>query len=156
MMGYSGHVANRFTIVVLLAALVIVAMASDVLSNGAPSRTAGTSMAWTGFLYGMPALLAMLIMAGQRWAFMACVMYATVGLALDISTVVQDITGPASYRGGLIFSGMTGAINFLLIVLGGWTFMQGGPGPKPPASRPPSPLHPSASESDEPARSRRS
>ena len=153
-MGYSGHVANRFTIVLLLTVLVIATSAGDTVFHGPSSRTASASIAWTGFLYGIPAVLAVLILACQRWASMACVMYATIGLALDISTVVQEITGPASHRGGLILSGITGPVNFLLIVLGGWTFMQGGPGTKLPTSRPPNPLHPSASESDEPARSR--
>lgn len=144
MMGYSDRVTNRFTIVFLLAALVITTIASDTFSGGAPSRTAGNSLAWTGFLYGVPIALGVLVIARQRWALMACVMYATIGLALDISTIVQELTAPTSPGGGLIFSGITGAVNALLIVMGGWAFMQGGLESKLPASRPPSPLHPPA------------
>jgi hypothetical protein len=51
-------------------------------------------LGWGLFLYGLPLALIGCLLARQRWALMAAVMYGTVGLALDISTVVQGLTKP--------------------------------------------------------------
>jgi hypothetical protein len=113
---------NRVIMLALLALLIAVA---DYPPDGGPVRI--------GFAYGLPLLLALLIVAGQRWAFMACVMYATVGLALDIATIVQD--RPAS---PFVLSA---AANCLLIILAGRAFMHeaGTPRSTPPPNPPPPP-----------------
>ena len=54
---------------------------------------------------------------------MAAVMYGTVGLALDISTLVQGLTKPEVPQMVTAMSGVTGLLNFLLIVFGGKGFL---------------------------------
>ncbi len=108
---------------VLVALVVVAALASwaapDVM--GGPQRS--LSYGWLGFLYGIPLMLAGALVSGQRWALMAAVMYGTVGLALDLSTVVQELTQGPSHPAVLAASGVTGLLNFLLILLGGRGFL---------------------------------
>jgi hypothetical protein len=54
---------------------------------------------------------------------MAAVMYGTVGLAMDISTLVQGLTKPDVPQITLALSGLTGLLNFLLILFGGKGFL---------------------------------
>lgn len=63
-----------------------------------PSRPS-RSIAWLLFLIGLPLALAILVWQRQRWALMATVMYGTIGLAIDIATLLQrpadtDVLGP--------------------------------------------------------------
>lgn len=67
------------------------------------------------------------------------VMYGTIGLALDISTVVQEVTRPNEQQTTLWMSGVTGLLNSLLIVIGGHGFLPVPSGAKPQASPPPNP-----------------
>ena len=136
---------NRAMIVLLLAALAAAAAISEFVRGGAMQGTVSSRLVWTGFLYGLPALLAGLVVVGQRWALMVCVMYGTIGLALDIATLVQESTGPAPQRGTLVLIGASGLMNFLLIMLAGWNFIHGSPASRPPASPPPNPPHLSTS-----------
>lgn len=83
------------------------------------------SYGWVAFLYGAPLVLVGALLGGQRWALMAAVMYGTVGLALDISTIVQELTRGQALPAVLTASAVTGVLNFLLIVLGGRGFLEG-------------------------------
>jgi hypothetical protein len=82
---------------------------------------------------------------GWAWAAMACVVYGTIGLALDLATVTSIL----SERGGtgtlLALSGLSGLFNLLLIVFGGRAFVRALQGPTPPGSRPPNPPSPFSS-----------
>lgn len=104
-----------------------------------PSRAPG----WLVFLYGLPLALIGCLLANQRWALMAAVMYGTVGLALDISTIVQGLTKPDGSHTILAMSSVTGPLNFLLIAVGGKGFLTtigtSSP-PRSPRSNPPSPF----------------
>lgn len=93
-------------------------------SNSSASRL--PRLVWYGFLYGLPPLLGGLLLWGARWVLMACVMYGTIGLALDISTVVQVLSGPAPQPLVLTVSAVTGLTNLFLILLGGWSFLDVG------------------------------
>jgi hypothetical protein len=93
-----------------------------------PAMTKGPL--WAGFLVGLPLLLAGLLLAGRRWAFMAAVMYGTIGLALDIATIVQELTHPAA-GGSLPASLASGLLNFVLILAGGRGFFDADPAPAP-------------------------
>jgi len=77
------------------------------------------SMIWNVFQYGLPLMMAGICLTGKRWAFMAAVIYGTIGLALDISTLVQSITEGFESKGYFLVIITTGLLNFLLIVLGG-------------------------------------
>ncbi len=100
---------------------------------------------WVGFLVAMPVGLAALVWRQQRWALMGCVIYGTVGLALDLATIVQILTKGSPDDGALLRSGISGVLNFLVIVLGGRLFLDVPQEPMPPGCRPPNP--PSAGSS---------
>ncbi len=79
-----------------------------------------------------------------HWAAMACVIYGTVGFALDVATAVQIITKDTDLFAPLMMSGISGFLNFVLIVLGGQAFLDGFQAPLPPGSRPPNPPPPAS------------
>jgi hypothetical protein len=123
---------NR-TVMTLLAGLTLAAatMHED-------SRSPG----WLLFFYGLPLALIGCLLAKQRWALMAAVMYGTIGLALDISTIVHGVTKPDVPQITTAMSGVTGVLNFLVIVFGGKSFlnvMNASSLPESPRPNPPSP-----------------
>ena len=97
---------------------------------------------WIGFLILMPVGLGVLVWLKLRWAAMACVIFGTVGLALDLATTVQIITKDSDVLLPLIGSLASGLVNFLLIVFGGRSFLDVTQTPRPLESRPPSPPSP--------------
>ena len=127
---------HRTTLIVLLAALMGAAAFPQAIDS--VPRT----LPWAVFLFGLPLALIGCLLADQRWALMAAVMYGTVGLALDISTLVQGLTKPDVPRTVLLASGVTTALNFLVIVFGGkgfLTFTEPSSPPEFPRPNPPSP-----------------
>jgi len=131
--------ADRNTLVGLLAALMGAAAVAQ-----APDTTSRT-LPWNLFLFGIPLVLIGCLLANQRWALMAAVMYGTVGLALDISTIVQGLTKPDVPQTILAMSGVTGLLNLLLIVFGGKSFLNVMNASLPPESPRPNPPSPSSS-----------
>ncbi len=112
------------------------------LSENGIDTTPG--MTWRiGFFILFPLALAILIWLKFRWAAMIGVMYATVGLAMDIATLVLVLKQDSVSSGLLINNGISGFLYFLLIVFGGWSFLDVGQEPTPPESRLPNPLSPS-------------
>ena len=132
---------NRNALVTLLAGILFVGIGS--LPTGNSSAATPTQAWWIGFLVLMPLGLAILVWLELRWAAMLCVVYATVGLALDVATTVQILTKEAEVMAPLIRSLVSGFLNFLLIVFGGRAFLNTPPAPPPLGSRPPSPPPPS-------------
>ena len=98
-----------------------------------------------GFLIGMPVFLLVAVRMGYRWATMASVIYGTVGLALDLSTIVQLITKDQPTVAALTANGFSGLLNFLVIAFGGRAFLDVAQAPPPPGSRPPNPPFPASS-----------
>lgn len=99
-----------------------------------------------GFLIGLPLFLLVAVRLGYRWAMMAGVIYGTVGLALDLSTMVQLITKDQPTVAMLTANGFSGLLNFLVIAFGGRAFLDVPPqAPPPPGSRPPNPPFPASS-----------
>lgn len=103
------------------------------------ASAAPTGAWWIIFLMLMPAGLGTLVWLGFRWAAMACVMYGTVGLALDLSTVVHVLTKDVDGLWSLPTNLVSGGLNFLLILIGGRSFLGGVVAQPPPESRPPNP-----------------
>ena len=97
---------------------------------------------WIGFLIGIPIGLVVTVRLGFRWALMASVIYSTVGLALDLSTMVQLITKDQPTLAMLATSGFSGLLNFLVIAFGGRAFLDISLAPPPPGSPPPTPPSP--------------
>ena len=100
---------------------------------------------WWLFLVLMPLVLASFVMVGWTWPAMACVVYGTIGLAIDLSTLLALLGGPHKSSLTLILSTLSGSANFLLIVFGGRAFWSALEERWPPESRPPSPPSPCSS-----------
>lgn len=134
----------RFLMVFLLIALAMAAGLSRTLWEWEVQPSLMGQVAWDGFLFGVPLILAGCLLASARWAFMAGVLYGTIGLALDVSTLVQGLVHPTPQQAIVLMSGITGLLNFLLILAGGRGFLDVGSAGKPPEVPPPSPRSPSA------------
>lgn len=132
---------KQTTLLILLLSLLTI---EGVVLVGGNSTSTISSMDWRiAFFILIPLGLALLVWFQFRWAAMACVMYATVGLAMDVATMVQTLTSDSDVGGSLILSGTSGLLNFFLIVFGGRSFLDVGQGLMPPKSRSPSPPSPS-------------
>ncbi len=125
----------------LLIGTFIVETGFFLVESGMPTEP---GMTWRiGFFILMPLALVVLIWLRLRWAAMVCVIYATVGLALDIATIIQVTTKDSEMGVSLIANVISGLFNFFLIVFGGRSFLDVGPEPMPRESRPPNPPSPS-------------
>ena len=131
---------NRNVLLILLAGILFVGITS--LPNGNSGAATPALAWWIGFLVLMPVGLAILVWLELRWAPMICVIYATVGLALDVATTVQILTKDTDVFASLMSSLVSGLLNFLLIVFGGRSFLRMPPAPPPLGSRPPNPPPP--------------
>ena len=131
---------NRNILLTLLAGTLIVGAGTlSKWDGGSPPTLAW----WIGFLVLMPLGLAILVWLELRWASMVCVVYATVGLALDVATTVQILTKDTEVLAPLMGSLVSGLLNFLLILFGGWSFLNLPLVQPPLRSRPPNPPPPS-------------
>lgn len=134
---------SRHWVIVVLAALMVTA---GLVRVSAPAQTDQVHRAlamWNTFLFGIPILLIGALLARQRWALMAAVIYGTVGLALDISTLVYVLAHEADGRSYSQAVGLSGLLNVLLIAFGGKGFLSVIDSGTLPKGRPPS--HPSPS-----------
>ena len=110
-----------------------------------PAATEAVRIGWMFYLVAFPIALAGLVRIGWTWTAMACVIYGTVGLALDLATVTSILGGQGKTGTLFLFSAMSGIVNFLLILFGGRAFLHSPLGVALPESRPPSPPSPSSS-----------
>lgn len=129
---------KRNALLIVLAGILLVEMGTLVLNRGGSTAPANEAM-WISFSVLVPMGLAAIVWLRLRWAAMACVIYGTVGLALDLATAVQIITKDSALPLPLMSSGLSGLLNFLLIVFGGRAFLDVTQAPPPPGSRPPNP-----------------
>lgn len=101
-------------------------------------------LAWRlGFFILFPLALAVLVWLRFRWAAMICVIYATVGLAMDVATIIQMFNTDSDAAPTIPANGVSGFLNFLLIVFGGRSLLDVGEEPMPLKSHPPNPPSPS-------------
>ncbi len=128
---------NRNALLVVLSGLIAVGMGS--VWKGEIADTVPTLTWWLGFLVFLPTGLAILVWLRLRWVAMACVVYATVGLALDLATIVQILTADEEMASVLGHSLTSGFLNFLLIIFGGRSFLDLRSAPQRPEFRPPNP-----------------
>lgn len=128
---------KRVSLLTLLAGILVFNIGVLSLEDGAATTPAQTW--WVGFLVFMPIGLGILVWRGLRWAAMACVIYGTVGLALDLATTIQVLTKDPDIMPSLLSSLVSGFLNFLLIVFGGRSFLDVSQAPMPRESHPPSP-----------------
>ena len=117
---------HRHVLVVTLLILATVGGATLLLAP--PLTTAETlHFAWWFFLVVLPLVLASVLLMGWAWAAMACVVYGTIGLALDLATAVSMLAGHERSVLTLALTVVSGSANFAMIVFGGrgvWTVLQ--------------------------------
>jgi len=133
---------SRIGTIIILTALVMVSLLSTALQDSESRSTHLGRVFWVGFLFAIPITLAAFLVTKARWALMAAVMYGTIGLALDISTIVQELTKADGQPTVLVLSGITGVLNFLLIAIGGRGFLDVLQAGSPPAGHAPNPQSP--------------
>jgi uncharacterized protein involved in response to NO len=132
---------NRSALLASLLGLFVIELGILFSENGS---TAIPSFSWKiAFFILLPLGLAVLIWLRFRWAAMVCVIYATVGLAMDLATIAQLPTQDQDTVHSLITSGISGLFNFLLIVFGGRWLLDVGQEQMPPKSHSPNPPSPS-------------
>ena len=129
----------------ILAGLLLIAGISYVTVPPNPDGSAHGIWFLIGFLVGTPIFLIGLLFCGQSWVLMLAVMYGTIGLALDIATLVQEATLAEAREAVVILEGLSGVLNFLLIACGGHAFLSGTLAGQPAAARPPNPPSPFSS-----------
>lgn len=128
---------NRLSLLTLLLGLCSIETGLFLMDNGI---TLKPGLGWPiGFFIGLPLALAILVWFQFRWVAMVCVMYATIGLAMDIATLVQVLKNDTELPVTFLHNGVSGVLNFLLIVFGGRSFLDVSEGLMPQESRPPSP-----------------
>jgi hypothetical protein len=134
-----------WTIIGLLAGLCLIGVNTI---QFIPATTDAVRLGWMVYLLAFPIVLAGVVWIGWAWTAMACVIYGTVGLALDLATGTS-ILGEQGETGSLLFfSAMSGLVNFLLILFGARAFFYSFQETALPESHPSSP--PSLSSSGKP------
>ncbi len=133
---------HNWTLIGLLAGLCLIGANTTQLI---PATTGAGRVGWMLYLIAFPITLAGLVWIGWTWTSMTCVIYGTVGLALDLATVTSILGGQSETGALLLISAMSGTVNFLLILFGGRAFLHSFQGTALPESRPPSPPSPSSS-----------
>lgn len=113
---------ERGVVIGLLIGLATQAALAAVMAPGS-AESPRLAPLWLIFLFGLPLVLCGSLLSGRAWAFMGAVMYATIGLALDISTGVYAVTHEDASVQGLTGIGISAAFNFLVIVFGGRGFL---------------------------------
>ncbi|MDH4187178.1 MAG: hypothetical protein OEV08_09280 [Nitrospira sp.] len=133
---------HTWTIIGLLAGLCLIGATTTPLI---PAATDAGRIGWQFYLIAVPLILAGLVWVGWSWTVMACVIYGTVGLALDLATIAS-ILGKENGIGTLfLFSVLSGCVNFSLILFGGRAFLRSFQATVLPGSHPPNPPSPSSS-----------
>jgi hypothetical protein len=131
-----------WTLIGLLGGLCLIGTSTTQL---VPTVTETNRIEWMLYLVGFPLILAGFVRTGWTWTTMACVIYSTVGLALDLATVTSILGGKGETDSLFFFSVMSGIVNFLLIVVGARAFLHSFQETSLPLSRPPNPPSPSSS-----------
>jgi hypothetical protein len=133
---------HTWTLISLLAGLCLIGATTTQLI---PAATEAGRIGWMLYLIACPLALAGLVWIGWTWTAMACVIYGTVGLALDLATVTSILSGQNEIGTLFLVSAMSGIVNFSLILFGGRAFLHSSLGTALPVSRPPNPPSPSSS-----------
>ncbi|MGZ8393508.1 MAG: hypothetical protein ACXWWJ_01960 [Nitrospira sp.] len=129
----------------LLVALIAVEVSLFMFGSPSPLSTINHSVL-VGFLFGFPALLlGGLLVTRQQWIVMVAVMYSTIALALDLATIVQEASQPASRSVVLTLTLVSSLLNFLIMIFGGRCALTFGPDEQPPAGRHPNLQFPASS-----------
>lgn len=113
----------RHIVIVLLAALMACAALRPLIVGPVATTPSDQWLAWNIFLFIIPLGLEVFLLAGARWALMGAVMYGTIGLALDFSTIMQELTRGGDGAVAWVMSLVTGLVNFGVILTAGQGFL---------------------------------
>lgn len=113
-----------------------------ILLTHAPFAMGLSRALWIVFLILIPLGLIGPVWMAWRWSAMACVVYGTIGLALDLATLVSIAPHLDEEMATAALSGFSGLANFFLILFGGRSFLQLPSEVSPPGSHPPNPPSP--------------
>jgi hypothetical protein len=131
-------------LLILLLSTFVVEAGFLFLENGS-SFTQG--LAWEiSFFALIPLGLSLLVWLQFRWSTAVCVFYATIGLAIDVATMVQALSTDTDAVASIVASLVSGLFYFCLILFGWQSFLAVDQGLMPPKFRPPNPPSPSSSE----------
>lgn len=133
---------------VLIGTLLALALVGTMYWTVGASRNVSSldrSVMWIGFLTGSPILLIGALWIAGRWVLMAIVVYGTVGLALDLATIIQRLQEPLDLSLSFALVLGSGILNGVLIVAGGQGFLDFNRVSSLPGGRPPNPPFPSSS-----------
>ena len=133
---------HTWILIVLLVGLSLIGATTTRIVQAA---TEAGRIGWVFYLLVFPLILAGFVWMGWIWTAMACVIYGTVGLALDLATVTNILGGQGETGRLFLLSVTSGVVNFLLILFGAHAFLHSFPETALPVSRPPSPPSPSSS-----------
>jgi hypothetical protein len=128
-------------LLLLLAALSIIGL-TTIVGAFSSDLSMAAHIGWSLFLMFIPLCLAAALWGEWTWAGMGCVVYGTIGLALDLATVISILGGKGGTDRMLVLSAISGTLNFLLIVFGGRAFWNALQGARPRGSHPPNPPSP--------------
>jgi hypothetical protein len=134
-------VAHRVYLITVLGGLGLIGLQTILLTQ-APVTMGMSQALWIIFLILLPLGLIGPVWMTWRWSAMVCVVYGTIGLALDLATLVSIATHLDGEMPTAVLSGLSGFANFLLILFGGRSFLHLPPELSPPGSHPPNPPSP--------------
>ena len=146
MLGYREPMHRRYVLTALLLSLVACAGVSLLIQGPVAHRSALNQWTWNAFLFLLPPVLAAITLTGARWTFMVAVIYGTIGLALDISTIVQEFLRAQMVSAAVWLSAVTGLLNAALVGIGGNGFLDLDRPSSLRAAPPPSHRSPSSAE----------
>ncbi len=132
---------HRVYLIILLGGLGLIGLQTILLTQ-TPLAMGLSQTLWIIFLILLPLGLIGPVWMAWRWSAMACVVYGTIGLALDLATLVSIAPHLDGEMSTAALSGLSGLANFLLILFGGRSFLHLQPELSPPRSRPPNPPSP--------------
>ena len=95
------------------------AMALNSISSGKTQTDPQNNILWNTFQYVLPLLIGAVCLTGKRLGAIVAVIYATIGLSLDLATLVQSIPTSSDSTEFIIVVLTTSFLNFSLIVFGG-------------------------------------
>lgn len=108
------------------------------------ARSFTQDIAWkVGFFLLLPLGLSLFVWLQFRWSAAVCVFYATIGLAIDIATMVQSLSTDTTAVAPMMATAISGLFYFCLILFGWQSFLAADHGPMPPKFHPPNPPSPS-------------
>lgn len=132
----------RAALTIILTGLLLIGFETRRMTTGANLLDRGLS-SWDLFLVVIPLALIGLVWTKWTWPGMACVIYGTVGLALDLAS----LTGAAGESQPRLtpLNWLSGGFNLALTVAGWHAFVRSLWGDGPPTPLPPNPPAPSSS-----------